>query len=321
MGHCPGMARKLRLQYPGAIYHLMSRGDRREPIFLGDADRSLFLSTLAEACVKTDWQVHAYCLMKNHFHLVAETPKANLAEGMKWLLGTYTARFNRQHRLVGHLLSGRYKSLLVDNSGSGYFKTVCDYVHLNPVRARLLQSGQPLQTFAWSSYGDYLRRPGERAPWLRVDRLLGEMGIGADTTAGRKEFARRMEASRRVEVSDEYRKIRRGWCYGDEAFRRELLLQVGQQMGQHHYGEERQESAEDKAGRVVASGLKEAGWKESDLALRRKGDPVKMALARRLRVETTMPLKWICQRLAMGSWKAINRRLYEYRKTNSKCKC
>src|SRR5271157_2774247 len=109
------MARKLRLQYPGAVYHLMSRGDRQERVFLEDADRQLFLSTLGEACAKTDWQVHAYCLMNNHFHLVVETPKANLAGGMKWLLGTYTARFNRQHRLFGHLFSGRYKSLLVDD--------------------------------------------------------------------------------------------------------------------------------------------------------------------------------------------------------------
>ncbi len=109
----------------------MSRGDRKETVFLEEGDRSLFLSTLAEACAKTDWQAHAYCLMSNHFHLVVETPRANLASGMKWLLGAYTARFNRKHRLFGHLFSGRYKSLLVDGSGNGHLKTVCDYVHLN----------------------------------------------------------------------------------------------------------------------------------------------------------------------------------------------
>ena len=304
-----GVARKLRLQYAGAVYHVMSRGDHREPVFLEEEDHRIFVSTLGESCVKTDWQIHAYCLMSNHFHLVLETPKANLADGMKWLLGTYTARFNRRHRLCGHLFSGRYKSLLVDQSGHGYFKTVCDYVHLNPARAGLLRTEEPLQSFAWSSYGHYLRPPAKREPWLRVDRLLGEMGIGADSPAGRREFARRTEASRGMEMSDEFNKIRRGWCYGEEAFRRELLLQAGQQMGEHHYGEERGESAQDKAERLVAAGL--VGWQESDLALRRKGDPVKLALAQRLRKETTMPLKWICQRLAMGPWKAVNRRLYE----------
>ena len=265
------MARKLRLQYSGAIYHLMSRGDRRERIFLDDADRQSFISTLAEACVKTDWQVHAYCLMNNHFHLVIETPKANLVVGMKWLLGTYTARFNGKHKLSGHLFSGRYKSLFVDNSGNGYFKTVCDYVHLNPVRAKLLRPNQALAAFSWSSYGQYLLPPGKRVPWLRVDRLLGEMAIAADSVAGRREFARRMEASRSAEIIGEYKKIRHGWCYGDETFRRELLLQVSQQIGEHHYGQERQESEEDKAAQLVAAGLKKAGWTESDLAARRKG--------------------------------------------------
>jgi REP element-mobilizing transposase RayT len=108
------MARKLRVEYEGAIYHVMNRGDRREAIFKDDKDRQLFLETLGQACTKTDWQVHAWCLMGNHFHLVVETPQANLVAGMKWFLGTYTGRFNRRHKLFGHLFSGRYKALIVD---------------------------------------------------------------------------------------------------------------------------------------------------------------------------------------------------------------
>ena len=92
------MARKLRVEYPGAIYHVMNRGDRREPIFKDDRDRENFLATLGEACAKTGWQVHALCLMPNHFHLVVETPQSNLVAGMKWFLGTYTSRFNRGTR-------------------------------------------------------------------------------------------------------------------------------------------------------------------------------------------------------------------------------
>ena len=113
------MPRKLRVEYEGAIYHVMNRGDRREAIFLDEEDRQSFLQTLGEGCAKTDWQVHAYCLMSNHFHLVVETPRANLVAGMQWFLGTYTSRFNRRHKLFGHLFSGRYKSLIVDGSGSG----------------------------------------------------------------------------------------------------------------------------------------------------------------------------------------------------------
>ena len=114
------MPRKLRVQYPGAIYHLMNRGDRREDIFDDDQDRHRFMKTLGETCEKTGWQVHAYCLMSTHFHLVVETPQPNLVVGMKWLLGTYTSRHNRRHKEFGHLFSGRYKALPVDGSGNGY---------------------------------------------------------------------------------------------------------------------------------------------------------------------------------------------------------
>jgi len=197
------MPRKLRVEYEGAIYHLMNRGDRREAIFLDDKDRQLFLQTLGELCSKTAWQVHAYCLMNNHFHLVVETPRANLVAGMKWFLGTYTARFNRRHKLFGHLFSGRYKSLIVDGSGTGYLKSVCDYVHLNPVRAKLLRPDQALKVYRWSSWPAYLQGPGKRPKWLRADRLLGEWGIRQDHAAGRQSLERSME--QRKECPDQPR--------------------------------------------------------------------------------------------------------------------
>jgi REP element-mobilizing transposase RayT len=117
----------------------MNRGDHRESIFCDDDDRRVFLSTLEEACQKTAWQIHSFCLMSNHFHLVIETPKANLVEGMKWFLGVYTARFNRRRKLFGHLFSGRYKALLVDGSGTGYLKSVCEPRRFPPNRSH---SGQ-----------------------------------------------------------------------------------------------------------------------------------------------------------------------------------
>ena len=115
----------------------MNRGDHQEAIFKDEEDRRCFVKTLGEVCGKTDWQVHAVCLMTNHFHLVLETPKGNLVKGMQWFLSTYTARFNRRHKIFEHLFSGRYQALIVDGSGNGYLKTVCDYVHLNPARAGL----------------------------------------------------------------------------------------------------------------------------------------------------------------------------------------
>jgi len=138
------------------MYHVMNRGDRRELIFIDDADRQRFVETLSEVCTKTSWQVHAYVLMPNHFHWVVETPQPNLVAEVRWLLGTYTSRFNRRHKLFGHLFSGRYKSLIVDGSGSGYLKSVGDYGDLNPVRAKLVVADAPLKSFAWSSWPAYL---------------------------------------------------------------------------------------------------------------------------------------------------------------------
>jgi putative transposase len=295
------MARKLRVEYPGAIYHVMNRGDRREPIIRDDVDRKRFLDTLGEACAKTGWQVHALCLMGNHFHLVVETPQANLVAGMKWFLGTYTARFNRRHQVSGHLFSGRYKALIVDGSGNGYLKTVCDYVHLNPARAELVAADAPLRGYAWSSWPEYLKSPAKRWAWLRVDRLLGENGIGQDNAAGRQRLEQALEERRQTDEGEIFQPVRRGWCLGGEAFRQELLAQMSQRMGAEHYGTERSETDTAKAERIVGEELKRLGWREADLGKRRKGDEQKVALARRLRRESTMTLKWIAARLQMGS--------------------
>jgi putative transposase len=305
------MPRKLRVQYPGAIYHVMSRANGKGDIFRNDVDRQDYLKTLAEACQKTGFQIHAWCLMRNHSHLVVETPNANLVAGMAWLLSTYTIRFNNRHKLFGHVFSGRYKALIVDGSGTGYLRTVCDYVHLNPVRAKLLRPEQRLLEYPWSSFGGYLAAPTHRPAWLRVDRLLGEHGIQEDTAAGRRQFERRMEA-RRAAANDEtqWKPIRRGWCFGPPEFKARLLEQMEDKLGEHHSGEMRRESAHARAERLIAQALKRLQWNASELARRPKSDPAKLALAARLRKETTLTIRQLAERLHMGSWKSLNNKLY-----------
>ena len=307
------MARRLRVEFPGAIYHLINRGDRREDIFRDEADRERFLETLGEACLKTHWQVHAYCLMRNHFHLVVETPQPNLVAGMKWFLGTYTSRFNRRHKLFGHLFSGRYKSLPVGGQG-GYLRTVCEYVHLNPVRARLLRPEASLRSYRWSSYPQYLQAPSRRPGWLRVDRLLGELGIARDSAAGRRQLERRIEERRIQEQNPEFKAVRRGWCFGDEQFRKELLERMSGKVGMCHYGPEVKESAEQQAERALAEELVGHRWTPDHLRAERKGHPIKIAIARRLRAGTTMTLQWIAQRLQMGTKTHLAHLLYWDRK-------
>lgn len=310
------MARKLRVEYRGAIYHVMNRGDRREAIFRDDEDRKVFLTTLGEACAKTGWQVHAYCLMANHFHLVVETPQGNLVAGMKWFLGTYTGRFNRRYKLFGHLFSGRYKALIVDGSGNGYLKTVCEYVHLNPVRAKLIKGEQRLRSYPWSSWPEYLKKPRQRPAWLRVDRLLGEMKLPQDSAVCRREMERQVEERRRGEENPMYKGIRRGWFLGQKKLKGELLEQMKKQIGLEHYGEERQETSEAEAEGIVKEELKRRRWREEELKQRAKGDAVKVAIAVHLRKETAMTVKWIAERLQMGKPGSVNHLLYRWRQAH-----
>ena len=141
------MSRPLRIEFPGAIYHVTSRGNARKKIFLNDIDRKTFLDTLCWVAERFGWLCHAYCLMDNHYHLLIETPKPNLSLGMRQLNGVYTQRFNRLHKRVGHLFQGRFKAILVERDN--YLLELCRYIVLNPVRAHMVIS---VDQYPWSSY-------------------------------------------------------------------------------------------------------------------------------------------------------------------------
>ena len=164
------MARPLRLEFAGAIYHLTSRGNDRQKIFFTDADRELFLNTLSGVVSRYGWICHAYCLMANHYHLLVETPKANLSIGMRQLNGMYTQSFNRTHKRVGHLFQGRFKAILVEKKS--YLLELCRYIVLNPIR---LKSTVKAQSWKWSSYratAGFISPP----TFLSTDWVLGQFG-------------------------------------------------------------------------------------------------------------------------------------------------
>lgn len=160
------MSRPLRLEFAGALYHVTSRGDRREAIYEDDEDRRRFVELLGQVAGQFNWVFHAWCLMGNHYHLVIETPDGNLSKGMRQLNGVYTQDSNRRHGRVGHLFQGRYKAILVDRDS--YLLELARYVVLNPVRANLV--AEP-GAWAWSSYRAMIG--AEEAPgWLATDGLL-----------------------------------------------------------------------------------------------------------------------------------------------------
>ncbi len=162
------MARPLRLEFAHALYHVTSRGDRREDIYVDDADRQAWLTVLAQVCKRFNWTVHAYCLMSNHYHLLVETPDANLSAGMRQLNGVYTQWANRAHGRVGHVFQGRFKAIVVDKDS--YLLELARYVVLNPVRAGMVQDAND---WPWSSYRAMLSPPWLPSPeWLAVGKLL-----------------------------------------------------------------------------------------------------------------------------------------------------
>ena len=164
------MARPLRLEFAGALYHITSRGDRRESIYETDDDREVFLSILGQVCERYNWLCHAYCLMDNHYHLLIETRDSNLSKGMRQLNGVYTQQFNRAHERVGHVFQGRYKAILVDKDS--YLLELARYIVLNPVRARMVRSAKD---WRWSSYRETIsHKPLQK--WLYPDWLLSAFG-------------------------------------------------------------------------------------------------------------------------------------------------
>jgi putative transposase len=164
------MARPLRLEFPGALYHLTARGNARQTIFQDDTDRQTFLDILGRVIERYGWSCRAYCLMGNHYHLLLETPDARLSAGMQYLNGVYTQAFNRRHSQVGHLLQGRFKAILVEKDA--YLLELARYIVLNPVRAGMVRTAKD---WPWSSYR---ATAGLASPpaLLHTDPLLAAFG-------------------------------------------------------------------------------------------------------------------------------------------------
>lgn len=315
-----------RIVYPGAVYHLISRGDHRQAIFLDDADRERFLETLAEVCERTGWVVHAYALMGNHYHVLAETPEPNLVEGMKWFQGTYTQRFNRRHGVVGHLYQGRYKALVVQGVGSDYFRKVADYIHLNPARAGFLDSEQPdVRSYPWSSAPYFGRSHRNLAAWLNPAAVFRSMGIEADTPSGRRRFTALLNALARsvLDTPDnprwqkEWDQIRRGWYLGEKSFRDRLVREVGDILEENnrasYQGQAVRRHDTEHADRELDRMVKGLGLSPTILKEARQNDPYKQAIAWWLKTRTTVSDAWLSEKLHMGNRTNVYRAVAAYR--------
>jgi putative transposase len=316
------MPRQVRIEYAGAFYHVMARGDRREDIFDDNLDYRRFLDALSEACGKTGWRVHAYALMGNHYHLVVETPEANLVAGMTWLQGTYTARFNARHQLRGHVFGGRYKAVIVDRESDDYFRCLLDYVHLNPVRAGLVSPRGGLERYPWTSLDYYLKTPSKREPWQVVEIGLGSAGL-RDSAAGRRRFLAGLEQRARLEKAEEaglseiegqslQSTLRRGWYFGSQAFGERLREVAGNTLeskraNPSYRGKEMKEHGEARAQEILARGLEAVDLHADQLSALPKSDWRKSLIALAIKRETPVKLKWISENLSMGATAGVSR--------------
>lgn len=204
-----------------AVYHVISRGNYRSDVFAHEGTQAAFLNCLGEACEKAQWVMHAWCVMSNHYHLCLETPRPNLVQGMQWLQATFTLRFNRLREERGHLFQGRYKALLVEPDAVG---AVCNYIHLNPVRAGLFGIAQ-LPAWRWTSLTQ-LMNPRRRPKWLSCIAALVHAGGLADTPARRKRYLAYLSWLQEDDAGKkelEFERMSKGWAVGTRQFKKELI--------------------------------------------------------------------------------------------------
>jgi putative transposase len=213
------MARALRLEFEGALYHVCARGNRRERIFADEKDCLRFVALLKESLGRYQVEIHAYVLLPNHFHFLACTPKANLSRWMHWLVGAYSVFFNLRHKKSGHLFQGRYKSFVVE--GGDYLLGLSRYLHLNPVRGRVIGGGDPkerrkrLRAYRWSSYRGYADL-GKQNDFVSQELVLGELG-GSGLTQRKLRYRRFVEEGLLREIENPFEAVQWQMVLGSES--------------------------------------------------------------------------------------------------------
>jgi len=298
------MARALRLEYAGACYHVINRGNYRRDLFAEDGAAGSFEAALGQACERFGWRVHAYVIMRNHFHLAVELTEPNLSDGMKWLQGTFATRFNRFHGEAGRPFQGRYKALVVEPGSA--FGQVCHYIHLNPVRAGVVAASAVLD-FQRSSLPKFVGK--QRPAWLDPVTVLMESGALPDDRHGWQRYVRYLEFLATDELAGRElvaAKMSRGWCIGSAGFRRDVREDARRR------GADLERARFEGLEPAAVADERQAIWEERLKALARAGridlerlgaarsSPEKVLLAAALKLTTSVSNGWLAQRLEMG---------------------
>ena len=301
------MPRPPRFQFPGAIYHVLNRGNYRSWIFKDDGAKASFQKSLLEACEYAGWRLHAYCIMGNHYHLAIETPEPNLSDGMRWLQSVFANRFNRFRKERGHLFQGRFKSILIEDWDR--LSWLCHYIHLNPVRAGNCDI-KGLKSYPFSSYW-HLRKTRTREPFMRFEAFLDGAGGLADSAAGRAKYEQYLSwlsEDDQARKQAEFEHMSKGWALGTKKFKQAVLEDeksriADLELGSKDYAEIREEAWELELSRC----LKALGKRRSDIRSDPKSADWKVAIASHLKRKALCKNPWISRNLNMGAGASISR--------------
>jgi REP element-mobilizing transposase RayT len=296
------MARRLRIQYAGARYHVINRGNLQHDVFATLGTKNAFLIALDEAAVQFSWQVHAFVIMRNHYHLALETPEPNLVQGMHWLQSTFSTRLTRFHNQHGHVFQGRYKALLIEDAL--HLARVCDYIHLNPVRAGVVAAAQ-VGEYRSSSLWHCLQ--ATTRDWFQSTELLRSLRLETNREPWRKyrDYLADIAATR-----DDDRNVRGaysgGWAIGTGGWRRAIARQHAHlALAPEMSATEIAELRSARWQQALDAALQEAGKSLTDVESAPKGVGWKVAIARQLRTTVAAPYRWIAMTLKMGHPAAV----------------
>lgn len=295
------MPRKLRIEYEGAIYHVLNRGNYRRDLFETSGAAEAFVTVLAEATQRYGWRLHAYAVMRNHYHLAVETPQPNLTDGMHWLQSTLAVRFNRLRGERGHLFQGRYQSLLVEDQAA--LAGLVDYIHLNPVRAGIVPASQ-VEAFRWSSLPAFVKAREKRFPRLVANDWLKQRGL-ADDAEGGVAYVGYLQALANDEARQKelgFKAMSKGWALGTDSWRKAMARsQVQRSLTAGVDAEQAKHFKEARWELLTEDLLRKAGKQPDELAGAKKNADWKLAIALRLRREAGASATWLAKALHMGT--------------------
>lgn len=310
------MPRQRRIEYSGAQYHIINRGNYRSDLFTVHKTGEAFEQSLFEAAERCGWIIHAYCIMSNHYHLCIETPKGNLSVGMQWLQSVFSNRFNKFVGSRGHVFQGRYKALLVEREES--LVDLVNYIHLNPVRAKLVTLAS-LQDHALSSFPKFFKK--KHRPEMLVNESWLHDAVGwTDSPAGMKAYHKYLngvvdkDKRNKVDLSN---KFERGWCLGSKSFKQGILEGLrAERLHDMDGAKKMSELNKDNWLDLLSKCINRLGKSNEEIKTTAKNSDWKCAIGLYMKTHSSVSNRFLTDHLNMGTIQTTSANIEKYRKTN-----